>query len=85
MNGDSFKRCRICGKKIGIITQGIYRKVVVDVDPVEVIADAGGMTFIRIDGSKVTAREATRFDDNALEAEWAYRPHRRSCEVRYEM
>lgn len=81
MNGkDSFKRCRICGKRIGIITQGIYRKVVVDEAPVEVIADPMGDTFIRIDGSKVIGIEAeTGLIDAGIE--WAYRPHRRSCRV----
>lgn len=82
MNGrDSFKRCRICGKRIGIITQGIYRKVVVDEEAVEVIADPDGDSFIRIDGSKVIGRLADRYDDTK-EAEWAYRPHRRSCGVK---
>ena len=82
MNGDSFKRCRICGKKIGIITQGIYRKVIVDADPVEVIADPEGQTFVRIDGSKVIGVVADFYEDNRVDAEYAYRPHRRSCEVR---
>lgn len=83
MNGrDSFKKCRICGKRIGIITQGIYRKVVVDEEAVEVIADPDGDSFIRIDGSKVIGRLADRYDDDTKEAEWAYRPHRRSCGVK---
>lgn len=80
MNGrDSFKKCRICGKRIGIITQGIYRKVVVDEEAVEVIADPEGETFIRIDGSKLIGKEAA---PGTIGPEWAYRPHRRSCGVK---
>ena len=80
MNGkDSFKKCRLCGKNIGIITWGVYRKVVVDAEAVEVIADPEGEEFVRIDGSKVRAREADRYDDNTPEAEFAFRPHRKSC------
>ena len=82
MNGrESFKKCRVCGKRIGIITEGIYRKVVVDEEAVEIIADPEGQTFVRIDGSKVIGREA---EPGLIDAgtEWAYRPHRRSCEVR---
>ena len=84
MNGDSFKRCRICGKKIGIITQGIYRKCLVDADAVEIVADPEGETFVRIDGCKVIGKE---IEPGIIQAgtEWAYRPHRRSCEVRYEV
>ena len=79
MNGrDSFKRCKVCGKKIGIITEGIYRKVIVDEEPVEIIADPEGQTFVRIDGSKVIGVEA---EPGVIGVEWAYRPHRRSCGV----
>ena len=82
MNGrDSFKRCRVCGKRIGIITQGIYRKVVVDETPVEVIPDANGDSYIRIDGSKMIGREAET-GEIQLDTEWVYRPHRRSCGVK---
>ena len=81
MNGrDSFKRCRVCGKRIGIITQGIYRKVVVDEAPVEVIADKNGDSFVRIDGSKMIGREATP-GEIQQQIEWVYRPHRRSCGI----
>ena len=82
MNGrDSFKRCRICGKRIGIITQGIYRKVVVDEAPVEVTPEADGESFIRIDGSKMIGREVNP-GDIQMDTEWVYRPHRRTCGVK---
>ena len=81
MNGrDSLKRCRACGKMIGIITEGIYRKVIVDAEAVEVVADRYGETFVRIDGSKLIGREIEVGEIQAG-AEWAYRPHRRSCGV----
>ena len=77
MNGrDSINRCRICGKKIGIITQGIYRKVLVDADAVEVVADPHGEAFIRIDGSKLIGKEA---EPGTIGCEYAYRPHRKTC------
>ena len=81
MNGrDSFKRCRVCGKRIGIITQGIYRKVVVDETPVEVIPDENGDSYIRIDGSKMIGREAEP-GEIQMDTEWVYRPNRRSCRM----
>ena len=78
MKGASFKRCRWCGKQIGIITWGVYRKIVVDADPVEVVPDEFGEEFVRIDGSKIRGREA---EPGTLQTEIAYRPHRKSCEV----
>ena len=66
-------KCRKCGKQVGIITWGIYRKTIVDAEAVMVIANKGGELFLRIDGSKVQAVEA----DYEIEgAEPAYRPHR---------
>lgn len=78
MNGNSFKKCRWCGKQIGIITWGVYRKVVVDADPVDVVPDEFGEEFVRIDGSKIRGREA---EPGTMQTEPAYRPHRKSCEV----
>ena len=78
MNGNSFKKCRWCGKQIGIITWGVYRKVVVDAEAVEVVPDEFGEEFVRIDGSKIRGREA---EPGTLQTEQAYRPHRKSCEV----
>ena len=71
------ERCRKCGKMIGIITWGVYRKAIVDADPIRVKADPEGEEFIRIDGSKVQAREAGPEE----EGEYAYRMHRKSCGV----
>lgn len=71
--------CKFCGKKIGIITGGIYRKIVVDADAVMITADPEGETFIRIDGSKVQGREVGY--EETVAAEPAYRPHRKTCEV----
>ena len=77
MNGNSFKKCRWCGKQIGIITWGVYRKVVVDADPVDVVPDANGEEFVRIDGSKIRGREVGM--ESAYDYEAAYRPHRKTC------
>ena len=78
MKGDSFKRCRFCGKQIGIITWGVYRKVVVDAETVEVVPDPEGEEFVRIDGSKFRGKEAK---PGTLQTEPAYRPHRKTCEA----
>lgn len=78
MKGDSFKRCRWCGKQIGVITWGVYRKVVVDAEAVYVVPDEYGEEFVRVDGSKVRGREA---GPGEIQAEPAYRPHRKTCEV----
>jgi hypothetical protein len=71
--------CRFCGKKIGIITWGVYRKVVVDAEAVMIEPDPEGEIFIRIDGSKVKGREVGY--EEAVTAEQAYRPHRKTCGV----
>lgn len=78
MNGNSFKRCRWCGKQIGVITWGVYRKVVVDAEAVYVVPDEYGEEFVRIDGSKIRGVEAA---PGTIQAEPAYRPHRKTCEV----
>lgn len=77
MKGESFKNCRFCGRKIGIITWGVYRKIVVDAEAVTVVPDPMGEEFVRIDGSKIRGREVGLLDGG----EPAYRPHRKSCEV----
>ena len=69
--------CRFCGKRIGIIEWGVYRKTVVDAEAVMVRADPDGEEYLRVDGSKVMAREVG-YDDQGP-AEPAYRPHRWSC------
>ena len=77
---DSITTYRFCGRKIGIITWGVYRKVVVDADPIEVITAAEGEEFIRIDGSKVRAKEV---EPGVIQpgSEWVYRAHRKTCAV----
>ena len=77
MKEQGINRCRKCGKPIGIITEGIYRKVIVDAEAVRVVADPRGESFVRIDGSKIRGREVAYED--AVEAEPAYRPHRKTC------
>ena len=56
-NADGIRICKKCGKQIGIITWGIYRKTVVDLLPVMVKADPVGEDYVRVDGSKVKAVE----------------------------
>ena len=74
------QKCRKCGQIIGIIEWGIYRKALVDATAIRVIADPDGEEFIRIDGSKVLAREAE--DEQSTRAEFAYRLHRKTCEAK---
>ena len=81
MNGsDSFKRCRHCGKMIGIIRERPYRKILVDAEAVLVMLDRLGDTFIQVDGRKLKGREAY-FEEKAAYGvpggpEYAYRPHK---------
>ena len=80
MNKNGIRRCKFCGKEVAVITYGIYRKAVVDVEPVNVYADPGGDEYIRFDGisgSKVKAHEAGI--DCVFPTEPAYRMHRLSC------
>lgn len=67
------KICRKCGQMIDIIEYGVYRKVVVDAVPYYVIADPDGEQFVRIDGSKVKAKEVP-FETDGTEP--AYKPHK---------
>lgn len=73
------KKCRFCGKEIGIITYGIYRKCVVDAEAVTVVAAPDGDEYIRVDGTKVKAKEIPFSKFGTEGAEAAYRPHRWSC------
>ena len=75
---DTVTRCRKCGKPISVITWGVYRKALVDAAAVMVVADPEGEEFLRVDGSKVLAREA---DYEVVGAEPAYRQHRKTCGV----
>ena len=69
----SVNPCRKCGEPVAVITWGVYRKVLVDVEAVEVVPDPEGVDFIRIDGSKIRGRIA---EPGTLQPEYAYRPHR---------
>lgn len=73
---DAIQKCRFCGKPIAVITFGIYRKSVVDVEAVDVVPDPNGEDFVRIDGSKIRGREA---EIGTIGTEPAYRVHGRSC------
>ena len=84
MNGrDSFKRCKFCGKPVGVIERGLYRKVLVDAGTIMVEADPLGEEFIRIDGSKMRGREIKSIDEELTyqKTEYVYRPHRKTCGV----
>lgn len=74
------KRCKLCGKPVGVIERGVYRKVLVDASAVELVADPDGEEFIRYDGSKVRGREATIDEyEDYTKTEFAFRPHQRTC------
>ena len=72
------ERCRKCGKPVAVITWGVYRKVLVDAEAVDVVPDEYGEEFVRIDGSKVRGREA---EIGTIGTEPAYRQHRKTCGV----
>ena len=67
------KVCRKCGQMIDIIEWGVYRKIVVDAVPYYIKADPDGEQFVRIDGSKVKAKEV-HFETDGTEP--AYKPHK---------
>lgn len=71
-------RCRKCGREVAVITWGVYRKILVDAEAVDVVPDQHGEEFVRIDGSKVRGREA---EIGTIGTEPAYRPHRKTCGV----
>ena len=75
---DTFRLCRKCGKPIAVISERIYRNIIVDADAVEVIADPLGDEYIRWNGTKMRAR-AVKPDEVTASAEFAYRPHRWTC------
>ena len=76
---DMVTRCRKCGRPISVITWGVYRKALVDAAAVMVVADPEGEEFLRVDGSKVLAREAG-YEVEGTEP--AYRLHRKTCEAK---
>ena len=77
MNGsDSFKRCRHCGKMIGIIKKWPFGKIIVDADTKFVFPEPDGEIYIRINGTKMRGTESTRWDDDRVEDEAVWKPHR---------
>lgn len=76
---DSFRICRKCGKPVGVIEWGVYRKVLVDAEAVDVVPDPHGEEFVRVDGSKIRGRAA---EPGTLQTEPAYRLHRKTCGVK---
>ena len=85
---DRVMTCKFCGKKIGIITWGVCRKVVVDAEAADVVPDPDGEEFVRIDGSKMRGKEIDPENAFALIrgtsknlVEYAYKPHVRTCGV----
>lgn len=76
MKASGIRNCRHCGEKVMIIEWGIYRKVLVDAESVNVAVDPEGQEYIRIDGSKVRGYAAP-IDMPGTEV--AYCPHSRSC------
>lgn len=76
---DSFRICRQCGKPVGVIEWGVYRKILVDAEAVDVVPDPHGEEFVRVDGSKIRGRVA---EPGTLQTEPAYRPHRKTCGVK---
>ena len=76
MKASAIRTCRHCGEKVMIIEWGIYRKVLVDAEVVNVRADPDGQEYIRIDGSKVRGYAAPIDMPNT---EPAYCPHSRTC------
>ena len=80
MKNTPIKICRKCGRPIYIIHERLYRTIVVDADALEVVVDPLGDEFVRWDGSKLRARAIGR-DEIVEGAEFAYRPHAKTCGV----
>ena len=78
MRDQSVKPCRKCGEPVSVITWGVYRKILVDAGTVDVVPDAHGEEFVRIDGSKILGKVA---EPGTLQTEPAYRPNRKTCGV----
>ena len=74
--GEELMRCRKCGMRVGIIIRGLYRKVLVDAEPEEIIPDTNGEEFIRGDGTKMRGRPLYDYDDNTVVVDIGWRPHR---------
>ena len=79
MKRTGVSKCRKCGKPVSVITFGVYRKVLVDAEAVDVVPDPKGEEFVRIDGSKIRGSVA---EPGTIQTEYAYRPHAKTCGVR---
>ena len=73
MNKSTDMKCRGCGRTVWLMQYGVYRKAIVDSEPVYVVADPNGEQYLRVNGIKVQAREVPTETENA---ELVYRPHR---------
>lgn len=73
-------KCRRCGKQVGIIPCGLYRKELVDAEAVMDRPDPDGEDYVRIDGSKIRGTPVEYDGDE--KGEPAYRMHRKTCGVR---
>ena len=81
---DTFRLCKKCGKPIGIIQCGLYRKVLVDATAVMVMVDPkGDETFIDIEGRKILGRECSieESEHSGMKSCAAYRLHAKTCGV----
>lgn len=82
---DTFRICRKCGKPVAVITERVYRSILVDAEAVTVVANPAGETFVRVDGTKFRGLEVNDMETYATVIrgrpghETAYRPHR--CEA----
>ena len=83
------KRCRKCGKPVSVISFGIYRNVLVDINAIPAVPDMCGEQFIRVDGTKMRGRPVDIEESPVLvnsknakaseRIEYVYRPHTRTC------
>lgn len=81
---DTVSKCRRCGRKVSVISYGLYRNVLVDAEAVAVVPDMSGECFIRVDGSKMRGREVVMSLEDTkqdVKSEYVYRPHAKTCGV----
>ena len=72
---ETFKRCRKCGRMIGIIQARAYRSIIVDAETQFVHEDPDGEIYIRIDGTKMRGKQADDYNDDRITCEAVWRPH----------
>jgi len=80
-NNDGPKRCRGCGREVLIIKTGtVYKNVLVDAEPVDVIQETGGDLFVTADGRAIHGYQAgDAMDDPDTECIPAFIPHKGHC------